>query len=146
MALVLTPDLERQIRKHGEESYPWECCGIFGGLREGDKRLLNEIYPIVNAREESAKHNRFLMTPKDVLMAEKQFRKNGKELLGFYHSHPDHPAVPSAFDLDHASWPGYSYAIVAVEKGISKMLTSWVLSENRHSFQQEEVLLMETIK
>jgi len=140
MALILTQDIEMQIRKHGEETYPFECCGIFGGLRQENKNNIIELYPVLNSREESAKHNRFLMTPKDILMAEKQFRKNGIELLGFYHSHPDHPAIPSQFDLDHASWPEYSYAIVAVEKGVSQLLTSWSLAEDRSKFMPEEIV------
>jgi proteasome lid subunit RPN8/RPN11 len=139
MALILTLELEKQIRRHGEETYPFECCGIFGGRRERTKNIVSELYQVNNSREESAKHNRFLMTPKDVFLAEKQFRKNGLEMLGFYHSHPDHPAKPSGFDLDHASWPTYSYAIVAVEKGLSQALTSWALSEDRSAFVPEEI-------
>ena len=138
MALILTQELEKTIRSHAEEIYPFECCGIFGGIRQGEKNVVSEIYRVLNSREDTAKHNRFLMTPKDVFMAEKQFRKNGLEMLGFYHSHPDHPAHPSGFDLDHASWPTYSYAIVSVEKGVSKDLNSFSLSNDRTQFLPEE--------
>lgn len=140
MTLKLPKELETKIREHGEKTYPFECCGIIGGIKEGSNNIAKYIYEVNNSREDDAKHNRYIMTPKDVLTAEKKFTKDGIEIIGFYHSHPDHPAKPSQFDLDHASWPIYSYVIVAVEKSKAKELNSWTLKDDRSAFDQEEII------
>ena len=140
MTLKLPKSLEEKIKEHGEKTYPFECCGIIGGTKEGHNNIAKYIYEVNNSREDEAKHNRYIMTPKDVLAAEKMFAKNDIEIIGFYHSHPDHPAKPSQFDLDHASWPIYSYVIVAVEKAKAKELTSWTLRNDRSAFDQEEII------
>ncbi|MDP4177795.1 MAG: M67 family metallopeptidase [Bacillota bacterium] len=129
-----------KIRKFGEGEYPNECCGlIFGKINKDGSKEINDILPIINAREDENKYNRFLITSKDMLKGELYARKNNTEIIGFYHSHPDHPAEPSKFDLDHA-WPVYSYIIVSVVKGKSEKMTSWVLSSDRSSFQEEQII------
>lgn len=129
-----------QIKKHAEEDYPYECCGIvLGKFGDGQTKLVNHLLPISNSREEEARHNRFLITSEDIMRSELYARKHKLDVLGFYHSHPDHPAVPSAFDLEHA-WPSYSYLIVSVSKGKAEDLTSWELKNDRSAFQSEPII------
>jgi len=128
------------IRRHGESDYPHECCGLLiGTFDAGGKKVAKETYPIVNAREDAAKPNRFLIAPEDLMRGEKHARARGCDVIGFYHSHPDHPAVPSAFDLEHA-WPVYSYVIVSVRSGRSEDLLSWELRSDRSRFDAEDLL------
>src|SRR6266498_4652753 len=105
------------IRWHGELDYPYECCGLLiGRFIEYSRKVVSQVYPISNAREEEAKRNRFLIRPEELLRGEKFAAGKGLEVVGFYHSHPDHPAVPSQYDLDHA-WPLYSYIVVSIKSG-----------------------------
>lgn len=128
-----------EIRGYAEKEYPNECCGIlFGKFSENKSKLVEYILPISNAREDNSKHNRFLITPEEMMRAELYARKNKMEILGFYHSHPDHPAVPSDYDLEHA-WPMYSYIIVSVIKGKSANFTSWELQDDRLLFNEEYI-------
>ena len=129
-----------EIRRHGEGEYPHECCGLLIGTFDpsGAKASL-EIFPIVNAREEDAKRNRFLIAPADLMRGEKHARARRLDVVGFYHSHPDHPAAPSAFDLAHA-WPVYSYVIVSVAGGRAEDLLSWQLRSDRSRFDAEELV------
>jgi proteasome lid subunit RPN8/RPN11 len=118
------------IRRHGEETYPHECCGALVG---SDDRVTAAV-PLPNTTEEGPRR-RFLVRPTDYVLAEKQARELGGTLLGFYHSHPDHPARPSQFDLDHA-WPNFAYVIVSVASGVSRDMTVWWLEENRSRFEE----------
>lgn len=127
------------IRKHGESDYPYECCGLLLGSQTGNQKTVNEVYAISNAREESAKRNRFLIEPEELMRGERHARALGLEVVGFYHSHPDHPAQPSQYDQDHA-WPVYSYVIVSVQQGMAKELTSWELDHNRTQFHPENLI------
>lgn len=127
---------ESQIRLHGETDYPYECCGLLLGKLEGNIKVVRETYPISNAREESAKRNRFLISADELMRGESYARKNKLDVVGFYHSHPDHPAAPSQFDLDHA-WPTYSYIIVSVHQGHAHDFTSWELENDRSRFNPE---------
>lgn len=129
-----------QIRRHGESDYPHECCGLLiGSFDAFGHKVAGEILPISNAREESAKRNRFLIAPEDLMRGEKHARQRGRDVVGFYHSHPDHPAVPSLFDLEHA-WPVYSYIIVSVRDGRAEELFSYELRSDRSRFDAEELL------
>ena len=101
-----------EIREHGVRDYPYECCGLLLGRYTAECKIVSETYPISNAREESAKRNRFLITPDELLRGERYAREHDLEVVGFYHSHPDSLAVPSQYDLEHA-WPTYSYIIVS---------------------------------
>ena len=126
------------IREHGVRDYPYECCGLLLGRFTEDGKTVKETYPISNAREESAKRNRFLITPEEVMKGERYARSRDLEVVGFYHSHPDSPAVPSKYDLDHA-WPTYSYIIVSTSDGDSSDLFSWEQQPDRSRFNEEKI-------
>jgi proteasome lid subunit RPN8/RPN11 len=127
-----------EIREHGVRDYPYECCGLLLGRFSEDGKSVKETYPISNAREESAKRNRFLITPEELMKGERYARSRDLEVVGFYHSHPDSPAVPSKYDLEHA-WPTYSYIIVSTSEGQSGDLFSWEQEADRSRFNPEEV-------
>ena len=103
----------------------------------GKDGVVREAFALPNTTEEGPRR-RFLVRPDDYRVAEKRARDAGLDLLGFYHSHPDHPARPSQFDLDHA-WPSFSYVIVSVMSGEDKLLTSWRLQDDRSAFDEEDV-------
>ena len=127
----------QEIRAHGETTYPHECCGfLFGGL-DGGKRRVDALLSAENVHEENHER-RFLITPKAYMLAERDARARGQDIVGFYHSHPDHPARPSQYDLDHA-WPNLSYIIVSIQDGEAADLTSWVLADDRRGFNAEEI-------
>ena len=129
-----------EIARHGERDYPYECCGfLIGRLIEDGVKAVAEIYAVSNAREETAKRNRFLIHPEELLRGERYAASKGLEVVGFYHSHPDHPAVPSQYDLDHA-WPIYSYVVVAVKSGRVEDIRSWEMEANRSRFTEEEIV------
>jgi proteasome lid subunit RPN8/RPN11 len=133
MALTLNGGVADAIRGHGAETYPNECCGALIG-RDGH---VTSTFALPNTTEEGPRR-RFLVRPDDYREAEKQARDAGGDLLGFYHSHPDHPARPSQYDLDHA-WPFFSYIIVSVRAGAPEDMTSWRLREDRSTFDQEDL-------
>lgn len=133
--LVLPPAVANAIRRHGRESYPFECCGALIGR----DRTVGEAFPLPNATEEGPRR-RFLVSPDDYRAAERRAVATGLELVGFYHSHPDHPARPSPYDLDHA-WPVFTYVIVSVRHGEPAELTSWRLRDDRSAFDEEAVVV-----
>jgi len=134
----ISEQLLKNIREHGVRDYPYECCGLLLGRYEADAKVVNETYPISNAREESAKRNRFLIEPAELMRGEKYARSKQFEVVGFYHSHPDSPARPSQYDLEHA-WPTYSYIIVSTSDGQSGDLFSWEQEPDRSKFNPEEI-------
>src|SRR2546425_1669446 len=121
------------IRRHGEETYPHECCGALVG-RDGH---VAATVALPNTTEEGPRR-RFLVRPSDYRLAERRAGELSGELLGVYHSHPDHPARPSQYDLDHA-WPTFAYVIVAVASGTSGDLTGWWVKDDRSPFVEGEV-------
>ncbi len=131
---------EEKIAAHGEQDYPFECCGLLIGrfLDHGRKTVI-ETYPISNAREEAAKRNRFLIRPEELIRGEQYATMKNLDIVGFYHSHPDHPAVPSNYDLEHA-WPAYSYIVVAVRSGQREDFRSWEMAADRSRFAEEEIV------
>ena len=133
MAIALGSGVDAAIRAHGMETYPNECCGALIG-RDG---VVHSTYALPNTTEEGPRR-RFLVRPDDYREAERRAGQAGGELLGFYHSHPDHPARPSQYDLDHA-WPFFSYVIVSVRAGVSEDMTSWRLQEDRSALDQEDL-------
>jgi proteasome lid subunit RPN8/RPN11 len=128
--LTISAAVDQGIRHHGEETYPHECCGALVG-KDG---LVSEIVALPNTTEEGPRR-RFLVRPSDYRLAESQATELGGELLGFYHSHPDHPARPSQYDLDHA-WPTFAYIIVAVAAGAAADMTVWFLKDDRSIFEE----------
>jgi S-sulfo-L-cysteine synthase (O-acetyl-L-serine-dependent) len=120
------------IRAHGAQTYPDECCGALLGPGAGE---IHEAFALPNETS-GERRRRFLVGPDEYRAAERRAMDTGFELLGFYHSHPDHPAIPSQFDLDHA-WPNLSYVIVSVERGVSKDLRSWRLKQDRSGYDED---------
>jgi proteasome lid subunit RPN8/RPN11 len=137
MKLHLTPEVEASIRAHAREEYPHECCGALLGTEDGDTRIITQVIRLANERTD-LRERRFYVSPQQVLMAERQARAAGLLLLGFYHSHPDHLAVPSEYDREHAL-PYYSYPIVSVVQGEPTDLRSWRLKEDRSGFEEERM-------
>ena len=127
-----------EIRAHGVRDYPYECCGLLLGRFREEGKFVTETYPISNAREESAKRNRFLIEPEELMRGERYARGQDLEVVGFYHSHPDSPARPSQYDLEHA-WPTYSYIIVSTSADGGGDLFSWEQEADRSKFNQEEL-------
>jgi len=138
MAIQLADHHAAAIRSHGEATYPHECCGILLGRTLGGARRVEEVVPMRNANT-TTPQNRFDFDPKEHLQVQRGARERGLEVVGFYHSHPDHPARPSQYDLDNASWPGYSYVIVAVAQGVARQLNAFELADDRSHFIQEAV-------
>ena len=136
--IAIAEQLLTEIREHGIRDYPYECCGLLLGRFDADRKVVTETYPISNAREESAKRNRFLITPDELMRGERYARDHSLEVVGFYHSHPDSPAVPSQYDLEHA-WPTYSYIIVSTSADRANDLFSWEQEPDRSRFNQEEI-------
>lgn len=139
MSIRLTEAHRQAIGAHGEQAYPYECCGLLlGRMRDGVK-VVQEIKPVNNARLDSPR-NRYLIPPDEVVQGDRYARQRGLDILGFYHSHPDVAARPSQYDLDHA-WPWYSYIIVSVREGRAAEMHSWILRDDRSQFDPEELIL-----
>ncbi len=136
--LVIAENLARQIRSHGVETYPHECCGALLGIDGDAGREIRALYKLVNRRTDSPR-NRFSVTSDDVREAERAAQSAGLEVVGWYHSHPDHPAIPSEFDREHA-WPWYSYVIVSVVAEKPEAMASWRLADNRMRFEPEKIV------
>ncbi|KAA9001328.1 M67 family metallopeptidase [Affinibrenneria salicis] len=137
--IKLTKEIEQEIRREGEKSYPNECCGVLLGASDAQRvTTVARILPIDNAREQDEQYHRFVISADDFLAAERIARRQELEVVGFYHSHPDHPARPSEYDRAHAL-PFYSYIIVAVAARVAGAFTSWRLSPASKQFEQEDV-------
>jgi len=137
--LRLSSELEKKIREDGEAAYPNECCGVLiGEVDDAGVKTARSALTINNAREDGEQYHRFLITPEDMMRAEQSARAMKLDVIGFYHSHPDHPSAPSGYDKDHAL-PFYSYVIVSVDKGKSQICTSWELTDDRSDFVKEEI-------
>ena len=142
------------MQTHAESTYPEECCGLLLGHLRGDVKTLIEVLPTENswgqeaggdfqsiessAQGKSSKRNRFSIAPTVMLQAQKNARDRHLDIIGIFHSHIDHPAVPSEFDRAIA-WQQYSYIIVSVQQGLAGDLKSWYLNDD-HQFQPEEIL------
>ncbi len=153
--LKMSAEIAQKIREHGAQGYPNECCGALlgrdadetsaattgGGLALPAREIL-ALFPLVNRREDSPR-NRFSVTAEDVRDSEKAAREKGLDVVGWYHSHPDHPARPSQYDREHA-WPWYSYIIVSVANGKPQEMTSWRLSDDRSEYACEEIAIRDS--
>lgn len=137
MAIRLSEELTEAIRAHGAQDYPYECCGVMLGALEGETKVVTLLKPLPNVHEEGHER-RFLISPEDMFRLLREERQGGPKVLGFYHSHPDHPARPSEYDREYAS-PWYSYIIVAVAQGTPQQMTCWILTEDRQQFESEEI-------
>ena len=116
------------LREHGEETYPHECCGVLlGSTEDGGARAVTSIARANNTRTDSA-HNRYNIDPKDLIRIQREARERGEDIIGFYHSHPDHPAQWSQTDFAEAHWFGCSYVITSIEKGKAVLTNSFELT------------------
>jgi proteasome lid subunit RPN8/RPN11 len=141
MTLVLGRAHADRIAAEGRLGYPHECCGFLLGEWSDQAKRVRDVRPAENARSDSP-HNRYLIPPEAFLHAEKEARERSLEIVGFYHSHPDVEARPSAFDRDHA-WAGYSYVIVRVRGGAPRETRSWELLPDRSEFVEESLSIVE---
>ena len=124
-----------EIRRQAERAYPAECCGVLVG-RAGDPKAVLRLVPATNRRTDDP--HRYLIAPDDLRRIEADLRPLRQDVLGCYHSHPDHPAFPSAFDVEQA-WPWYSYLIVRVDSGQAAEVASWVLDDDRSTMRSEPI-------
>jgi proteasome lid subunit RPN8/RPN11 len=140
--LVLTSDQVRQIEEEGSQAYPNECCGIMIGQDVSDgactRRIVSRLVAMPNAWDAAEQRRRFAIDPSALMKAEKSAAEEGQVVLGFYHSHPDHPARPSETDRQYG-WPFYSYVIVSIAQGRAVDMTSWVLDEQTESFSRQDI-------
>lgn len=137
MTLVLEPRHVDAIRRHGEADYPREACGLIGGTAEGARKVAVTIVPLRNGRDDTPS-NRYFIDPDVFRRAQDKLDGDGLEVIGVYHSHPDHPPAPSAYDREHA-WPWFSYVIVEIRRGRAGDHQSWVLADDREAFALEEI-------
>lgn len=138
--LEITASHQQAINAHGEQTYPNECCGILLGEVQADgTKILKELIPVNNSRENEEQYHRFEIKAEELLKAEKTAASRGLEVVGFYHSHPEHPSRPSEYDRSHA-FLFYSYIIVAVDQGKAGVFTTWELN-NDFQFESEELVV-----
>lgn len=129
------------LRAHGEETYPHECCGVLLGKGGSDGNQVQQILRAGNTRTDRA-HDRYNIAPEELIRAQRKARGLGLDIVGFYHSHPDHPAQWSRTDFEEAHWVGCSYIITSVEKGKATLTNSFLLtgtSEEDKKFVDEPV-------
>lgn len=138
MKIIIPEDILKQIHNHGENAYPEEGAGLMLGSVQNGDREVKDLLLLDNAREDGARHNRYLITAEDMLRGEREAECRDLSILGIFHSHPDHPNQPSDFDRDHAL-PWYSYLITRIEKGQALESRCWRLMEDRSGFEPEEI-------
>jgi proteasome lid subunit RPN8/RPN11 len=143
MQLILSKEQLAQIARHSERSYPSEGCGILLGSMEDGRKVVADVLPTGNAGEENTQHNRYLIPPEELLQGELLAEKRGLEVIGYFHSHPNHAASPSETDREQA-WPLYSYLITSVQDGKATETRSWQLQEGGTGFDQETLILKDS--
>jgi proteasome lid subunit RPN8/RPN11 len=129
--------LIKKIKENGEKTYNAECCGAILGKPYNGTYIITELLEFNNERSDN-RERRYLISPKQYMQSERIAEEKKLDLLGFYHSHPDHPAIPSQFDTEHA-FPNFIYMIVSIQKGEAGDLTSWKLFEDRNGFEELEM-------
>jgi len=130
-----------EIRRHGEATYPHECCGVLLGQMDGDVRTVTSTARCGNTRTDSPQ-NRYHIDPKELIRIQREGRARNEDIIGFYHSHPDHPAQWSQTDLAEAHWVGCSYVITRVAQGKADATNSFELQgtdESDKAFADEQV-------
>ena len=137
--LHIIEGLIKQIKDHGEAHYPEEGAGLIMGRFEGEIRYAEQLLPLANQYESSSRHNRYLIEPEEMLNAELKAEELGLDIIGVFHSHPNHPAIPSEFDRERAL-PWYSYIITRVDSSGALESRSWRLSDDRQ-FLEEEIFI-----
>jgi proteasome lid subunit RPN8/RPN11 len=143
VTLRIAEDQLEEIRRQGESAYPAECCGaLVGRVHAGGDKEVVRLAPAVNRRTDDP--HRYLIAPDDLRRLEADLRAERLEIVGYYHSHPDHPAVPSGFDTEHA-WPWYSYLIVRVEGGRGREAASWMLDDEQPVMRSESLEVLSEV-
>lgn len=142
MTLKLTAGLLARIQTHGEASYPLEGAGLLIGRTSSSTHEALEMHPLANDFEVDQRHRRYRLDPLELMRVEDGADARGLEIVGVFHSHPDHPAEPSAYDLEW-SLPFYSYVITSVAGGRAIESRSWRLVEDRKRFEEEAIILDE---
>jgi proteasome lid subunit RPN8/RPN11 len=141
--LKINPKEYSAIRQHGEETYPHECCGVLLGTMDGNERVVTSTARCGNTRTDSPQ-NRYNIDPRELVRIQREGRERGEDIVGFYHSHPDHPAQWSVTDLAEAHWIGCSYVITSVTKGKADVTNSFDLTgtdENDKKFVDENIVV-----
>jgi proteasome lid subunit RPN8/RPN11 len=144
MTLFIPQNVLDSIHEHGELSYPEEGAGLMLGETSGQNHRVREILPLENVREAGARNNRYQLSPQDYLLGEEQADRLDLEMIGVFHSHPDHPNRPSEFDRQWA-WPNFSYLITSVVEGKAVESRSWRLIEDREAFSEEMIEIGEPV-
>lgn len=134
--IIISNELLERIKTHGEKTYKEECCGAIFGINKDEEKIVKNLYEFKNEKDEN-RRRRYLITSDQYRLAEKIAKESNLELLGFYHSHPDHPAEPSQFDTEYAL-PWFLYIIVSVKNGRPGDLTGWILKDDRSEFEKQE--------
>jgi len=142
MKLEITKTILDQIHDHGAAAYPEEGAGLMLGQANGNTRVVRTILALNNAREDSARHNRYLLTAHDMLAGEQEAARLGLDIVGVFHSHPDHPDQPSEFDREWAL-PWFSYLITRVDQGKAISSRSWRLTDGRDEFGEEFIQVIQ---
>ena len=145
--LKLSEPIYNALRKHGEETYPHECCGVLLGRSENEVNTVEDAVRAGNTRTDAA-HNRYHIAPQELIKIQRQGRERGLDIVGFYHSHPDHPAQWSKTDFAEAHWLGCSYLITAVANGVAQQTNSFLLTgtnEDDKSFEDEAIQVEELV-
>src|ERR1700678_673006 len=146
--LKLTRSEYFALRQHGERTHPHECCGVLlGNFVDGDAsaKAVSRIVRCGNTRQDSPQ-NRYHIDPKELIRIQREGRERGEDIVGFYHSHPDHPAQWSVTDLAEAHWFGCSYVITSIERGVAAITNSFELAGSEEAdkrFEDEEIALHE---
>lgn len=139
MSIKLNSEQIEAISRHGEQTFPEECGGLLLGVVENGVRVIHEALPLANVRPDS-RHNRVELSPLDYARAEREAARKNLGVWGYYHSHPDHPAIPSGFDLAHAPFVEWSYVIVSVRAGRAEEVRAWTVRDDRSQFDEEEII------
>src|SRR3972149_11915528 len=139
MKLILNEDQLETIKRHGQSTYPEEGGGLLLGYVRDGRVVVREIRVLPNTWEvDTEKRRRYLIPSQIMWREEREAEARGLDLVGYFHSHPDHPAVPSEFDRDHAL-PNWSYVIVSVQHGQARDVLAWQLREDRSAFEEQEI-------
>ncbi|HLE13754.1 MAG TPA: M67 family metallopeptidase [Anaerolineales bacterium] len=138
MTIAISAEVLRQIHAHGEQAYPEEGAGLLLGRRAGGRKQVVQILGLANTREDGSRRNRYLLSPQDYLWGEEQAEQSGLEVLGVFHSHPDHPNLPSEYDLEWA-WPSFFYVITSLRAGQAIDSRAWLLADDRSGFEEEPI-------
>lgn len=134
--ITMSKEVLTQIKEHGEQAYPEEGAGLLLGRVDGNNRFVDQILPQSNQFEREHRNRRYMITPQDLIRAEEIAEELGMELIGIFHSHPDHPAKPSDFDQERAL-PWFSYLITSVQKKIAHESRSWQLTDERRFIEEK---------